>query len=213
MLGPAVLESLPNRILETSIYKWGEGEIFPIYRFLFQPEDPTGVTLARECPSPGALFPFPPPPETIFFLLNPLPKSIYFKARMWFHLIPLSSCLLPPGIACGLGPDELQLGLQIYEVLFQCQRLLVVNSEQNRYLSPDTSCWPPSYFFKLFIKTTHTLQRKRETGSLCRGSRWHRSEPQTVFLNSPFPGSLCPAPVFFFFFDRKKKKSIYWYFT
>lgn len=116
--------------------------------------------------------------------------------------------MLPPGIACGLGPDELQLGLQIYEVLFQCQRLLVVNSEQNRYLSPDTSCWPPSYFFKLFIKTTHTLQRKRETGSLCRGSRWHRSEPQTVFLNSPFPGSLCPAPVFlFFFFDRKKKKA------
>lgn len=27
MLGPAVLESLPNRILEISIFKWGEGNI------------------------------------------------------------------------------------------------------------------------------------------------------------------------------------------
>ena len=68
---------------------------------------------------------------------------------------------------------------------------------------------PLNFFLKLFIKTTHTLQRKRETGSLCRGSQWHRSEPQTVFLNSPFPGSFSPAPFFFFFLTVKK--CIYWH--
>lgn len=59
--------NLPNRILEPSIYKWGEGGLFPIFRFLFWPEDSTTVILARECPSPGTPFPFPPPPETNIF--------------------------------------------------------------------------------------------------------------------------------------------------
>lgn len=67
MLGPAELESLSNRILETSIYKRGEGEIFPTSRFLFWPENSNAIILARECPCPGALLPFPPPLETNIF--------------------------------------------------------------------------------------------------------------------------------------------------
>lgn len=145
MLGPAVLESLPSRILETSIYKWGERGLFPIQRLLFWPENSTTVILGRECPSPGTPFPFPPPPETHYlFSFKKKKKAYILKRECDFTSFLSSSCLLPPGIACGLGPDELQLGLQIYEVLFKCQRLLVVNSEQNRYLSPDGSCRPPS---------------------------------------------------------------------
>lgn len=67
MLGPAVLESLSNNRLLKFFNKWEEGKIFPIYKFLFWPEDSTAIILGREYPSPGALFPFPPPPETNIF--------------------------------------------------------------------------------------------------------------------------------------------------
>lgn len=122
-------------------------------------------------------------------------KGIYFRAGILFHPVPLSSCLLPPGIECGLGPDELQLGLQIYEALFQCQKHLVVNSEQNRYLSPEGAYQVPfSFCFKSSLLKPHTpCKEKGNWLSVCRGSRWHRSEPQTVFLNSPLPGSLSSA--------------------
>lgn len=133
MLQSTVLENLPNRILETSIYKlWGGG--FPIHRFLMWPKDSVTVILARVSISSYSLSISSSPRDSISSFKN---TAYILKHRTWFHLALLSSYLLPPGIACGLGPDELQLGLQIYEVLFQCQRLLVVNSEEKRYLSPD----------------------------------------------------------------------------
>lgn len=64
--------------LETSIYKWGGG-IFPIYRFLFQPDNPTAIILARECPiSWCSLSISSSPRDNILFSLTKKKKKYIF---------------------------------------------------------------------------------------------------------------------------------------